>query len=260
LLRTKSKIARAGITLRVPAPERIADRIEAVLAVVYLVFNEGYLATEGEPLRDGLAADAIEIGTLLVDLLPQDDEVRALLALMLLQHSRRAARLDAHGELVPIDEQDRTLWDRDRIAAGIRTLTSVASDGVPGPYQLQAAIAVLHATAPSAAETDWERIVLAYDALLALQDSPVVALNRLIAVSYRDGPSAALADLPDLERRLDGYPAAAAARADFLRRAGRRTEAVAAYERAMGLANTDAERRFLRRRLLLTEQPAVRRG
>jgi RNA polymerase sigma-70 factor (ECF subfamily) len=249
LLRTKTKIAHAGIKLRVPQPTRIDDRVEAVLAVIYLLFNEGYLATEGEPLRDGLAADAIEIGTLLVDLLPQDDEVRGLLALMLMQNSRRAARINAQRELVPIDEQDRTLWDHAQIAAGLRTLTSVTPDSVPGPYQLQAAIAAFHATAPSPDRTDWQRIVLAYDALLAVQDNPVVALNRLIAVSYRDGPEAALAQLPALSRLLDDYPPAAAARADFLRRAGRGTEAAAAYEIAVVRANTDAERRYLRRRL-----------
>ena len=249
LLRTKTKIAHAGIRLRVPEPDRIDDRVDAVLAVIYLLFNEGYLATEGEPLRDGLAADAIEIGTLLVDLLPQDNEVRGLLALMLVQNSRRAARINARRELVPIDEQDRTLWDRAQIAAGLRTLTSIPPDSPPGPYQLQAAIAALHATAPSPDRTDWQRIVLAYDALLAIQDNPVVALNRLIAVSYRDGPRAALAQLPALPRLLDDYPPVAAARADFLRRAGRCTEAAAAYEVAIGRANTEAERRYLRRRL-----------
>jgi RNA polymerase sigma-70 factor (ECF subfamily) len=249
LLRTKTKIAHAGIRLRVPEPERIDDRVEAVLAVIYLLFNEGYLATDGEPLRDGLAADAIEIGILLVDLLPHNNEVRGLLALMLIQNSRRAARINTRLELVPIDEQDRSLWDRAQIAAGLRTLTSVTPDSAAGPYQLQAAIAAIHATAPSPDRTDWQRIVLGYDALLAIQDNPVVALNRLIAVSYRDGPQAALAQLPALSRLLDDYPPVAAARADFLRRAGRGIEAVAAYQVAIDRANTEAARRYLRRRL-----------
>jgi RNA polymerase sigma-70 factor (ECF subfamily) len=250
LLRTKTKIAHAGIALRVPPPDRLAERVDGVLAVIYLLFNEGYLATEGEPLRDGLTREAIEIGILLVDLLPGHDEARALLALMLLQNSRRHARISSLGELVPINEQDRGLWDRDQLSAGLRTLTSISPDTTPGPYQLHAAIAALHATAPRPEHTDWTRIVLAYDALLTLQDSPVIALNRLIAVSYRDGPESALAQLPTLDDVLAEYPVLIAARADFLRRAGRREEATAAYQLAIQQANTEAERRYLRRRLI----------
>ena len=250
LLRTKTKIAHAGIALRVPPPDRLAERVDGVLAVIYLLFNEGYLATEGEPLRDGLTREAIEIGILLVDLLPDHDEARALLALMLLQNSRRHARISSLGELVPINEQDRGLWDRDQLSAGLRTLTSISSDTTPGPYRLHAAIAALHATATRPEHTDWTRIVSAYDALLGLQDSPVIALNRLIAVSYRDGPESALAQLPTLNDVLAEYPVLAAARADFLRRARRPEEATAAYQIAIQQANTEAERRYLRRRLI----------
>jgi RNA polymerase sigma-70 factor, ECF subfamily len=247
LLRTRTKIARAGIALRVPPADQLDARIEGVLAVVYLLFNEGYLATGGEPLRDNLAREAIELGTLLVRLLPRHDEARALLALMLLQHSRRHARVSSTGALVPIDEQDRGLWDHDQIRAGLLVLTGTSP--APGRYQLLAAIAALHASAPRAEATDWTRITQAYDALLALEDTPVVRLNRLIAVSYRDGPEPALALLPELEEALAGYPPLAAARADLLRRAGRRPEAVTAYRAAIELAGTEAERRYLRRRL-----------
>ena len=255
LLRTKTKIAHAGIALRVPPSERLEDRVDGVLTVVYLLFNEGYFATEGEPLRDTLTREAIELGTLLVDLLPDHDEVRALLALMLLQDSRRHARVNSLGELVPIDEQDRGLWDRDQLAAGLRTLTSIPPERSPGPYRLHAAVAALHATAPRAELTDWTRIVRAYDALLARQDSPVIALNRLIALSFRDGPSSALAQLSTVDEALAGYPALAAARADFLRRAGRVGEAAAAYRVAIGQAATEAERRYLRRRLTEVSDP-----
>jgi RNA polymerase sigma-70 factor (ECF subfamily) len=249
LLRTKTKIAHAAIALRVPPADHLADRIDSVLTVIYLLFNEGHLSTDGEPLRNSLTREAIELGALLVDLLPDHDEVRALVALMLLQDSRRHARISSAGELVPINEQDRGLWDRDQITTGLRVLTSTSPKTAPGPYRLQAAIAALHATARRADVTDWTRIVRAYDALLALQDSPVIALNRLIALSFRDGPESALNQLPTLDGALDGYPPLAAARADLLRRAGRRHEAMAAYKRAISQANTEAERRYLRRRL-----------
>lgn len=255
LLRTKTKIAHAGIALRVPPSDRLADRVDGVLAVVYLLFNEGYFATEGEPLRDALTREAIELGTLLVELLPDHDEARALLALMLLQNSRRRARVNSLGELVPIDEQDRGLWDRDQLAAGLRTLTSIPPGRSPGPYRLHAAVAALHATAPRPELTDWTRIARAYDALLALRDSPVIALNRLIALSFRDGPESALAQLSTVDESLAGYPALAAARADFLRRAGRTGEAAAAYRVAIGQATGEAERRYLRRRLTEVSDP-----
>jgi RNA polymerase sigma-70 factor (ECF subfamily) len=249
LLRTKTKIAHAGIALRVPPPNRLADRVDDVLAVIYLLFNEGYLATEGEPLRERVTQEAIELARLLVSLLPEHGEARALLALTLLQNSRRHARINSLGELVPIDEQDRGLWDHDQIAAGVRALTTASPNTAPGPYRLHAAIAALHATAPRAEQTDWIRIIQAYDALLALQNSPVIALNRLIALSYRDGPTAALAQLPTLDHALANYPALTAARADFLRRAGNAQQAAAAYRTAIAQANTEAEHRYLRRRL-----------
>jgi RNA polymerase sigma-70 factor (ECF subfamily) len=249
LLRAKTKIAHAGIALRVPPADRLADRVEGVLTVVYLLFNEGHLATEGEPLRDALTREAIELGTLLVELMPEHDEARALVALMLLQNSRRHARISSAGELVPINEQDRGLWDHDQLDAGLRALTSTTPQAAPGPYRLQAAIAALHATAPRAELADWTRIVQAYDALLALQDSPVIALNRVIALSYRDGPDCALAQLPALEEALAGYPVLAAAQADFLRRAGHGQQAAAAYRVAIDQASTEAERRYLERRL-----------
>jgi RNA polymerase sigma-70 factor (ECF subfamily) len=248
LLRTKTKIAHAGIALRVPPPDRLAERVDGVLAVVYLLFNEGHLATEGEPLRDGLTREAIEIGTLLVELLPDHEETRGLLALMLLQDSRRHARINSLGELVPIDEQDRALWDRDQLAAGLRILTSTSPENRPGRYRLQAAIAALHATAPRPELTDWTRIVAAYDALIAVEDSPVVALNRLVALSYRDSPESALAQLSTLDGPLAGYSVLAAARADFLRRAGHSRQAAAAFQVAIQQANTEAERRYLQRR------------
>lgn len=248
LLRTKAKIEHAGIALRVPPADQLDDRIDAVLGVVYLVFNEGYAATEGEPLRDGLASEAISLGEVLVDLLPGHDEARSLLALMLLQHSRRDARY-VGGELVPLEEQDRARWDHAEVARGLRVLASVGA-GDPGPYRLQAAIAALHATAPAPQATDWARIVRAYDALLVVRDGdPVVALNRLVALGFRDGPAAALEGLPALDVALEGYPLLPAVRADLLRRAGRVDEAATAYQEAMVVARTDAERRFLARRL-----------
>jgi RNA polymerase sigma-70 factor (ECF subfamily) len=249
LLRTKTKIKNAGIALRVPPADQVADRIDGVLAVIYLLFTEGYSATEGPPLRDALTREAIGLALLMVDLLPAHDEARALLALTLLQDSRRRARVGGCGELVPIDEQDRALWDRGQIDAGLRTLFGIPPDHAPGPYRLQAAIAALHATAPRAESTDWGRIVEAYDALLALQDSPVIALNRLVALSFRDGPERALDLLPALQQDLADYPPLHAVRADLLRRAARVAEAIPAYRIAMDQARTDAERRFLARRL-----------
>jgi RNA polymerase sigma-70 factor (ECF subfamily) len=248
LLRAKTKIVNAGIALRVPPTDQLAGRIDGVLTVVYLLFNEGYSATAGEHLREELAREAIQLGSLLTQLLPGHDEALSLLALMRLQHSRRHARISTAGELVPLDEQDRDLWDHAEIEQGLRLLAGVV-DGAAGPYRLQAAIAALHATAPTPQATDWARIVRAYDALLARQPSPVVALNRLIALGFRDGPQAALDQLPELVEALQGYPPVAAVRADLLRRAGRPVDAAEAYREAIALAGTDAERHFLRRRL-----------
>jgi RNA polymerase sigma-70 factor (ECF subfamily) len=250
LLRTKNKIAHAGIGFRVPDPHRLAERTAGVLAVVYLVFNEGYGATEGEGFRDDLAAEAVELSGLVARLLPGDDEALGLRALLLLQHSRRAARTDAAGDLVPMDEQDRGRWDAALTADGLAALAEARATGrPPGYYRLQAEIAAIHATAPSPAATDWDRVVVAYDALLALRPSPVIALNRAVAVGFRDGPEAGLAALEVVAPELTGYPLLPAVRADLLRRAGRVAEAVAAYGAALAQAPTDAERRFARRRL-----------
>jgi RNA polymerase sigma-70 factor (ECF subfamily) len=250
LLRTKNKIAHAGIGFRVPEPQRLAERTAGVLAVVYLVYNEGYGATEGDGFRDDLAAEAVELSGLVARLLPGDDEALGLRALLLLQHSRRPARTDAAGDLVPMEEQDRGRWDRDQVAEGLAALAEARATGhPPGYYRLQAEIAAVHATAPDAAATDWRRVVAGYDALLVLRPSPVLALNRAVAVGFRDGPDAGLAALDAVVPELTGYPLVPAVRADLLRRSGRVDEAVTAYTEALAVASTDAERRFVRRRL-----------
>ncbi len=259
LLRTKNKIAHTGIRLRVPGPEQLAERTAAVLAVVYLIFNEGYGATADETERNRLADEAVRLAGLLARLLPDDDEVHGLRALVLLQHARRAARTDPAGDLVPMEEQDRGRWDAESIATGLAALAAARAITArrarpPGPYQLQAGIAALHATAASAEATDWPRIVAGYDALLARHPSPVVALNRAVAVAFRDGPDAGLTELAGLDGQLRDYPVLAAVRADLLRRAGRTAEAVPAYRTAIAEARTDAERRLLRRRLAEAER------
>lgn len=249
LLRARRKIANAGISFRVPEPHRLADRVGGVLAVIYLVFNEGYAATEGDYLRDELATEAVQLAALIVELLPDHAEAHALHALLLFQRSRRAARVDHDGELLTMEEQDRALWDRKMIASGLASLeVSRASGGLPGYYTLQAEIAAIHATAATADVTDWASIVDAYDALLVLRPSPVIELNRAVAVGFRDGPVAGLAAL-DVLGDGAGYPLVASVRADLLRRAGRRAEAADAYRTAIAVANTDAERRQLIRRL-----------
>ncbi len=256
LLRTRGKIEHAGISFAVPPPHRIAERTAGVLAVVYLLFNEGYAATEGAGLRDELADEAITLAGLVALLLPPEDglsdEAHALRALLLLQHSRRSARLDAAGDLVPLEEQDRTRWDRPMVVAGLESLAIARESGRdPGPYRAQAEIVALHATSDDAASTDWSGIVGWYDALLAAQPSPVVELNRAVAVAFRDGPDAGLAALEVVESggRLASYPLVPAVRADLLRRAGRTGEALAAYREALTAAPTDAERRHHERRI-----------
>ena len=250
LLRTKNKIEHAGIGFRVPEPHRLAERTAAVLAVVYLIFTEGYAATEGAAFRDDLAAEAVQLAGLVAQLLPGDDEALGLHALLLLQNARRAARTDAHGDLVTLEDQDRGRWDHDQIDAGLTALAAARATGrPPGYYRLQAEIAALHCIAADARATDWGRIVRAYDALLALRPSPVVGLNRAVAVGFRDGPSAGLAAVDDLGDELAGYPLLPAVRADLLRRAGRRREAATAYRDAAAVARTEPERRLLERRL-----------
>ncbi|MGZ6754382.1 MAG: RNA polymerase sigma factor [Nocardioides sp.] len=247
LLRTKRKIAAAGIPYRVPPPEALAERTGGALAVVYLIFNEGYGRRD-----DALALEAHRLATLLTDLVPDHDEAWGLLALITFQLARRATRFDAAGDLVPMEEQDRSRWDADLVVAGRRHLARAARGGrPPAPYRLQAMLAASHARAATAAETDWEAVVLVYDALLVAAPSPVVALNRAVAVGFRDGPEAGLAALAALDPAgLPGYYLLPAARADFLRRLDRRPEAVTAYAEALRLAPPGgAEERLLRRRL-----------
>ncbi len=259
LLRARAKIAHTGIRLRVPAPHRLAERTDGVLAVIYLVFTEGYAGTEGDAIRDDLAAEAVRLAGLLAQLLPDDDEVNGLQALLLLQHARRAARTDAAGNLVPMDEQDRSRWDQELVTAGLVSLGRARGSGrPPGAYRLQAEIAAVHSTAADAGATDWVRVVGVYDALLRVQPSPVVALNRAVAVGFADGPDAGLRALADVDPdgRLGDYYLLAAARADLLRRAGRHQEASTAYAAALSSVRTDAVRRFLQRRALENEAAA----
>ena len=250
--RAKQKIRRAGIPYRVPPPHLLPDRTAGVLAVLYLLFNEGYTATAGADLiRQGLCGEAIRLARILARLMPDQPEVRGLLALMLLHDARRATRVDDAGELILLADQDRARWDRDQIAEGVALLAAARRGGLPGPYQLQAAIAACHATAAEAAATDWSRIAALYDHLVALTPSAVVELNRAVAVAMADGPAVGLALVDQLAAsgRLSGYHLLPATRADLLRRLGRTVEAAAAYREAVAQAATDTERRYLTRRL-----------
>jgi RNA polymerase sigma-70 factor (ECF subfamily) len=251
IVRGKAKIRDAGIPFAIPTADELPERLGTVLAIIYLVFNEGYSATTGPALtRADLSGEAIRLGRLLVELLP-DTEAVGLLALMLLQESRRHARATPDGDLILLEEQDRSRWDGNLIAEGRQLVGRALGSGPVGPYTLQAAIAAAHAAAPTAAATDWRRIVSLYDALVAANPSPVVELNRAVAVAMRDGPAAGLELIDQILARgeLDGYHLAYAARADLLRRLGRRYEARSAYERALDLARQEPERRFLSRRL-----------
>lgn len=253
--RAKRKIRNAGVPYRVPTDDLLPERLDGVLAVLYLIANEGYLASHGETLqRLDLTVEAIRLTRLVVALLPASDESRALLALMLLQHARSAARTDAAGDLVPLPEQDRSRWDAAEIAEGLALLERTGPAGGPGPvgpYRLQAEIQAIHARARSAGDTDWRAIVARYDALAMLADSPFVALNRAIARGMAFGPQQGLDDLALLEAsgRLDGYHLLPAAQADLLRRLGETDAAAARYRDAIALAPTAPERRFLERRL-----------
>jgi RNA polymerase sigma-70 factor (ECF subfamily) len=247
LLRAKRKISNAGIPFRVPADDRLAERTGGVLAVLYLIFNAGY-GTPDSPS----AGEAVRLARLLVELMPAEDEARGLLALMLFQHARRAGRFDAAGDVAPMEEQDRRRWDRAAIDEGRWQLRRAALAGQPaGPYRLQAAIAGCHAVAETAEATDWATIVTHYDALYTAQPSPVVALNRAVALGFRDGPEAGLVALDRVATapELDGYHLLPAARADFLRRLGRTEQAAQAYRAALRLAPADPERRFFEHRL-----------
>jgi RNA polymerase sigma-70 factor, ECF subfamily len=252
LVRAKSKIRHAAIPYRVPPAHLLPERTGGVLAVLYLLFNEGYAATAGaDVMREGLCTEAIRLARTLADLMPDEPEALGLLALMLLQHSRRAARVDDAGDLVTLEEQDRARWDAREIDEGLELLDAALRHDSAGYYQLQAAIAACHATAEDAADTDWSQITRLYGRLAELAPSPVVELNRAVAVAMADGPAVGLQLVEELEASgaLTGYHLLAATRADLLRRLDRRTEAAAAYREALELAATDAERRYLERRL-----------
>lgn len=254
ITRAKAKIKAAHIPYRVPSAEDIRERLAGVESVVFLVFNEGYLASGGDdPVRVDLTDEAIRLGRLLHTLLPDDGEVTGLLALMLLIDARRRSRVSRTGELVTLDEQDRGAWDRALIAEGhalVRErIAAVAAGGEPpGRYQLLAAINAVHTAAPSARDTEWSQIVALYDRLAMLDPAPIVRLNRAVAVAEVDGPSVALAEIDRLAGALDGYHAFHATRADLLRRLGRSGESRAAYDRAIALAGNPAERAYLTRR------------
>ena len=251
IVRAKAKIRDAHIPYQVPTPAELPERLHAVLRVIYLVFNEGYAATSGAVLtRHDLSKEAIRLGRLLVQLLPEP-EAMGLLALMLLQESRRAARTSASGEIVLLEDQDRSLWDRMQIAEGVRLMEQSLASQRFGPYTLQAAIAGVHAESPTAAATDWTEIVALYDLLLQADPSPVIELNRAVAVAMRDGPAAGLALVDAILDRgeLVDYRFTHAVKADLCRRLGRSGDARTAYERALSLTRQEPERRFLERRL-----------
>jgi RNA polymerase sigma-70 factor, ECF subfamily len=252
IVRAKRKIRNAAIPYRVPPGHLLPERTAAVLAVLYLLFNEGYAATTGADLvRQSLCTEAIRLGRTLVALMPDEPEAVGLLALMLLHDARRLGRVTDAGDLVPLEEQDRSQWNRDQIAEAVEMLERALRRSRPGPYQVQAAIAACHATATHATATDWSEIAGLYAELAKMHDSPVVELNRAVAIAMADGPEAGLAivDALDASGVLDGYHLLPATRADLLRRLGRVDDAADAYRVALALATSDAERRYLGRRL-----------
>ena len=252
IVRAKAKIRDARIPYAIPTRADMPERLDAVLHVIYLVFNEGYAATSGDAVvRTELTRESIRLGRLLLELLPGEGEVVGLLALMLLHDSRRLTRTTASGEVALLTEQDRRLWDRAEIEEGARLVERAMRTGRVGPYAVQAAIAALHAEAPSAEATDWVQITGLYDVLMRIEPTPIVELNRAVAVAMRDGAQAGLALMDGILARgeLDAYHLAHAARADLLARLGRREEAIASYDRALALAALEPERRFLARRM-----------
>ena len=256
IVRAKNKIKEARIPYEVPGRAALPDRLDSVLRVIYLVFNEGYLASSGDALtRHDLSGEAIRLGRLLVELLPEPEAV-GLLALMLLQESRRAARSSPDGQLILLGDQDRALWNREQIADGTKLVEGALASRRFGPYTLQAAIAAVHAEAPSADETDWDQIVGLYDVLLRAEPSPVVRLNRAVAVAMRDGPAAGLEIIDEILAAgdLDDYYLAHSARADLCRRLGKAQAARDSYKRALALTRQASERRFLEQRLAELEK------
>jgi len=261
IVRAKNKIRDAKIPYQVPTQDELQDRLDSVLRVIYLVFNEGYAASSGTTLtRHDLSGEAIRLARLLAGLLPEP-EVMGLLALMLLHESRRAARASPTGDLILLEDQDRSLWSREMIAEGTALVERALATRRIGPYTLQAAISAVHAEAPDAAATDWNQIVGLYDVLARVEPSPVVELNRAVAVAMRDGPDAGLALVDSILARgvLSDYRLAHAARADLCRRLGKKSEARVSYERALALARQEPERRFLERRLAEIKAEGERR-
>jgi RNA polymerase sigma-70 factor (ECF subfamily) len=256
LVRAKQKIRDAQIPYRIPPAEEISERLAAVMMVVYLIFNEGYNPASGDALtRRELSSEAIRLGRLICELMPQETEAHGLLALLLLHDSRRLTRTDPNGDLVLLENQERSLWNQAQISEGLRLTESALRNGPPGPYSIQAAIAALHAQAKTAEATDWPQIVALYDLLLQLQPSPIVELNRAAAVGMARGPEEGLRLIDDLETRgeLGGYQLLPAARADFHRRLQRWAEAAKSYRQALTQVTNQAERRFLTNRLTEVE-------
>ena len=258
ITRAKARVADAGVPFETPGPVERAERLGAVAAMVYLIFNEGYSASGAEAgAREPLCREAIRLGRLLVRLFPAEPEITGLLALMLLQHARSAARLDENGQVILLEDQDRSRWNRDMIAEGLALLDKALRRRQPGAYQVQAAIAALHARATTAAETDWTQIERLYATLERLQPSPVVTLNRAVAVAKLSGPEAALALLAPLGDRLDSYFYYHGARGAFLDQLGRVEEARSAFSRAIGLAGSAAEAAYIRQQLERLSNPAM---
>ena len=250
LARARNKIRNAGIPYRVPPAELLPERLDALLAVIYLIFNEGYVATEGKSLtRSDLCNEAIRLGRVLVNLMMESAEAHGLLALMLLHDSRRETRLNITGELILLDQQDRTRWDQSKIREGVAVLDKALALYDPGPYQIQAAISALHAEARTAEETDWDQIAALYDSLARMAPSMVVEVNRAVAVAMARGPQEGLQILLRLEGQADGFYPFHAARADLLRRTNQREAAADAYKQALDLCGNSAERVYLQKRL-----------